>query len=95
MEYITDLDEIFRLLSKCCGEPVYKTIAIDEEGNEVAVPMFSIGAADEKYRKDKSEKVINYADFQNKRKTLKPFPERCANTGTGRLDRREKDELIR
>lgn len=66
MEYVTDLNEIFRLLSKCNGEPVYTTIGTDEEGNDVAVPMFTIGAVDEKYRKER--KVINYADFQNKRR---------------------------
>lgn len=59
MEYITDLGEIFRLLSQCCGEPDYKSIAIDEEGNEVAVPMFSIGKDDEKYRKTDKEQDVN------------------------------------
>ena len=65
MEYVTDLNETFRILSKCIGEPVYTTIGTDEEGNDVAVPMFKIGAADEKHRKER--KVINYADLQNKR----------------------------
>lgn len=65
MEYVTDLNETFRILSKCIGDPVYTTIDTDEEGNDVAVPMFKIGAADEKHRKER--KVINYADLQNKR----------------------------
>lgn len=47
MKYVTDLNEIFRILSQCCGDPKYTTIGTDENGNQVAVPMFTIGG-DEK-----------------------------------------------
>lgn len=43
MKYITDLKETFQMLSQCCGEPVYTSIGTDNEGNEIAVPMFAIG----------------------------------------------------
>lgn len=42
MIYITDIDEILKSLSECSGEPVYKSIGVDEEGVEVAVPVFQI-----------------------------------------------------
>lgn len=43
MNHITDNNEIFKLLSQSCGEPVYKTIGIDREGVDVVVPVFSLG----------------------------------------------------
>lgn len=43
MQCITDINEIMRILERTSGEPVYKSIGTDEEGNEVAVPVFTIG----------------------------------------------------
>lgn len=42
MIYITDLQQIFKELAECCGEPIYQSIGVDEDGNEVAVPVFQI-----------------------------------------------------
>lgn len=50
MKYITDLEEIFRLLQETCGDPVYKDIGKDEDGNIVAVPCYQIGDGKEKKR---------------------------------------------
>ena len=47
MKYVTDLNEIFRILSQCCGEPKYTTIGTDENGNLVTVPMFTVGGDEE------------------------------------------------
>ncbi len=43
MQYITDLNEIFRILNECCGEPVYKSVGKDENGCEIAVPCYAVG----------------------------------------------------
>lgn len=43
MKFIKDLDETFRLFAQCCGEPVYTSVGTDEEGIEIAVPMFTVG----------------------------------------------------
>lgn len=43
MKYVTDLNEIFRILSECCGEPVYTDIGADENGNRICVPMYTVG----------------------------------------------------
>lgn len=43
MQFVTDINEIFKLLSQSCGETVYKTVGTDEEGNDVAVPVFTLG----------------------------------------------------
>lgn len=43
MKYITDLDEIFRILNECCGEPVYKEIGRDNNGDVIAVPCYQLG----------------------------------------------------
>lgn len=51
MQYVTDLNEIFKILSECCGKPVYTDIGADENGNRICVPMFAIGG-DETARKE-------------------------------------------
>lgn len=43
MQYITDIEETFRILGRTLGEPVYKSIGKDEDGNEIAIPVFMIG----------------------------------------------------
>lgn len=43
MEYVTDINEIFRIFEECRKKAVYKSIGTDEEGSEIAVPVFSIG----------------------------------------------------
>ncbi len=43
MKFVTDLDEVFRILNECCGEPVYKAIGKDEDGNIIAVPCYQLG----------------------------------------------------
>lgn len=59
IECVTDLDEIFRLLSECCGKPTYQKIDTDSEGCEVAVPMFAIGESDERRKRGK-RKIIQF-----------------------------------
>lgn len=43
MKFVKDLDETFRLLAQCCGGSVYTSIGKDVDGNEIAVPMFTVG----------------------------------------------------
>ena len=43
MKFITDLDEVSRILNECCGEPVYKEIGKDGDGNIIAVPCYQVG----------------------------------------------------
>ena len=47
---LIELEEIFRLLQETCGDPVYKDIGKDEDGNIVAVPCYQIGDGKEKKR---------------------------------------------
>lgn len=48
MEYITDINEVMKILSASCKGPVYKSIGTDENGDEIAVPVFAINAEKEK-----------------------------------------------
>lgn len=32
--------EVFELLSRCLGAPVYHSVGMDESGNDVAIPVF-------------------------------------------------------
>lgn len=43
MKCITDIKEIFKILDQTCGAPVYKSVAKDENGCDVAVPVYMIG----------------------------------------------------
>lgn len=43
MRKIIDINEIFKILDGCCAVPVYKTIGVDEEGNQIAVPVYTVG----------------------------------------------------
>ena len=43
MIYVTDINEVFRLLDETCGEPIYKDIGLDGDGTRIAVPCYAIG----------------------------------------------------
>lgn len=43
MQCITDINEVFRLLSKLGCKSIYKDIGVDDDGVRIAVPLFSIG----------------------------------------------------
>ena len=42
MQYIADPNEVARMLGKSLGEPVYKTVGVDEDGNVIAIPVFIV-----------------------------------------------------
>jgi len=53
MRFIKDLDETFRLLAQCCGGSVYMSVGTDEEGVEIAVPMFTLGEKEAEKRESR------------------------------------------
>lgn len=38
------IDDVMDVLIKMCGEPVYKVIVEDSQGNQIAVPTFYLPA---------------------------------------------------
>ena len=64
MKYVTDLNEIFRLLRQSCGDPVYQDIGKDEEGYNVAVPVFTI--SDQQRRTGEIETVQEVMDSKQR-----------------------------
>ncbi len=43
MRFVKDLNETFRILKECCGEPVFRNVGKDASGCEVAVPCYAVG----------------------------------------------------
>lgn len=41
IQYVTDLNEVFKILNECCGEPIYTGVGTDEKGCEIALPCYA------------------------------------------------------
>lgn len=55
MHYITDINEVFRLLSKSGCKQIYKDIGVNGDGVRIAVPLFSIGESEPISEKGESD----------------------------------------